>query len=197
MLRCIVIFIATLFCLGQQSCVIDNVDDPASVSGVISGTSGSGVSGVKITVKSDLTDIAGETASDGSFSLSMPSGGTAYLTFTKEGYTPQSKGVVFRGGDAITVNVKLTTLAEDSFFIVEKEDFLFKSTGGYGLISIRTNVAYELKCDADWIEVGGKNSGLFTCLENKTSQARTTVIRLEAEYGHTETITVKQEAAPV
>lgn len=190
----------TLLCALCQSCLIDKTEDPASISGVVKDSSGKGIAGVKVKLESLSVSPATETSSTGHYVLNIPSGGaTAYIAFSKEGYTPLSQAATFRAGDNLTVDITLNALSEDAFFVVEsKDDVQLKNGSGHYSILVKTNINFEVECDADWLDIKKTNGSItFDYSENETLEKRTAIINFSAEYNFTRTIKIEQDEGPV
>jgi len=186
-----------LFLFSLNSCVLTEADDPATISGTITDTYGDGLPEVTIQINSRAGKENIQTDSNGKYSISLPSGGAAVLTFSKEKFTTQIKDIEFNGGARKVVNLKMTSLEEDSYFDIKASNIYVKKINGQVFASISTNVNYEAKCNDDWVKLTKSSSILFIDYDtNFTFEERTATINLVDEYGKTHNIKVVQEAGP-
>lgn len=195
-MRYVLIVIAALLCLAVSSCVVDKTDDAVFFSGTITDSSGKGIPDVKIHVISTYNDLDVSTSSDGYYSFSLPSGGLALLLFSKDKYTSQKEEVSFEGGGEVTINKKLNTLSEDSYLIIKDKIINLRNIRGSELVSIQTNTSYDAVCGAQWLTITRiANNGLwFDYSKNESPVERTATILFTSEYGHKDSVTIKQAA---
>ena len=192
------LIVFALLCTLCQSCLIDKTDDEVLISGIIKDSAGNGIAGVKVTLESLTSNITAETSSTGHYSLNVPSAGTAYIFFSKEGYTPQSKTIAYKGGENLAVNMSLNSLSEDAYFTVKSDDVQLRNTSGFYSILVETNISFEVECDADWLNIKKEKTYIsFDYTENKTIEKRTATITFKAEYNITKTIKVVQDAGVI
>ncbi|WP_029904848.1 carboxypeptidase regulatory-like domain-containing protein [Prevotella sp. 10(H)] len=193
-------FILTaILCLAQASCVIDKTDDTVLISGIIKNSSGEGIQGVTVKVESTSGNIDTQSSSNGYYSFNMPSGGTAFLVFSKDGYTSQSKDARFRGGQKLEIDMTLNTLSEDAYLKVDKDYIEISNNSGKKSITVSTNVSYEVECEADWITNIKKIENIvsFSYSNNEEPAERTAVIKFKGEYEQVKAVTVKQMAGTI
>lgn len=72
-----------------------------TISGTITNCSGIGIPQVAIEVDASSEKINTLTGTDGTYSITVPTGGTAVITLSKEGYTTRTKHIAFGMGDII------------------------------------------------------------------------------------------------
>ena len=187
-----------LFLFLISSCTITDVNEPVTISGKITDSSGTGISDVKILLETSSEKINAQTSSDGKYTLVIPNGGVAFATFSKEGYTSETKSIAFKGGENKAINLSMNTLKEDAYFRINISDVSVKNRRGSFSASIDTNVKYELSCKEDWIKCEIFSNNIYIEYdENKTLEKRTATITLNADFGFTHTIKITQDAGPV
>ena len=187
-----------LFLFLISSCTITDINEPVTISGKITDSSGTGLSDVKILLETSSEKINAQTSSDGKYTLVIPNGGVAFATFSKEGYTSETKSIAFKGGEKRVINLSMNTIKEDAYFRIITNDVSVKNRGGSFSVSIDTNVKYEFSCKEDWIKCEIISNNLYIEYdENKTLEERTATITLNADFGLTHTIKITQDAGPV
>ena len=187
-----------LFLFLISSCTITDINEPVTISGKITDSSGTGISDVKILLETSSEKINTQTSSDGKYTLVIPNGGVAFATYSKEGYTSESKSMAFKGGENKVINLSMNTLKEDAYFRINISDVTVKNRKGSFSASIDTNVKYEFSCKEDWIKCEIISNNLYIEYdENKTLEERTATITLNADFGLNHTIKITQEAGPV
>ncbi|MBP1631490.1 MAG: CarboxypepD reg-like domain, partial [Bacteroidetes bacterium] len=187
-----------LFLFLISSCTITDVNEPVTISGKITDSSGSGLSDVKILLETSSEKINAQTSSDGKYTLVIPNGGVAFATFSKEGYTSETKSIAFKGGENRAINLSMNTLKEDAYFRIITSDVSVKNRRGSFSVLIDTNVKYEFSCKEDWIKCEILSNNIYIEYdENKTLEKRTATINFNADFGLTHTIKITQEAGPI
>jgi hypothetical protein len=184
--------------VSLTSCIISNYDQPCSISGRVTDTSGKGIADVIITPNEAPSRETTKTASDGSYKIDFTTGGTVNLAFSKVGYTGKTSDFVLLGGEKKVLDVKLNTLSEDAYFKVATKEKMILNTGESFSPGINTNVSYEYESNAPWITCVKYGSDLsIKCDSNETLVERNAIIILRAEYNHNDTIKIKQLAGPI
>lgn len=184
--------------LSFNSCALSESSDPAIISGIITDSSGKGLPDVIIEVDALSGKIDTRTSSNGEYTINMSSGGSALVTYSKDGYTVVKKEIVSRGGAHKTINFKMNTYSEDAYFYAYIAENSVKDTKGRLNVTILANVNYEFECKDEWIKCTKSSSDfLIEYDENKTSEERTATITFNAEYGISKTLKIIQEAGPV
>jgi len=187
-----------LFLILISSCTITDINEPVTISGKITDSSGTGISDVKILLETSSEKVNTQTSPDGKYTLVIPNGGVAFATYSKEGYTSESKSMAFKGGENKVLNLSMNTLKEDAYFRINISDVSVKNRRGSFSASIDTNVKYELLCKEDWIKYEIFSNNIYIEYdENKTLEERTATITLNADFGLTHTIKITQDAGPV
>lgn len=187
-----------LFLFLISSCTITDINEPVTISGKITDSSGTGLSDVKILLETSSEKINAQTSSDGKYTLVIPNGGVAFATFSKEGYTSETKSIAFKGGEKRVINLSMNTIKEDAYFRIITNDVSVKNRGGSFSVSIDTNVKYEFSCKEDWIKCEILSNNIYIEYdENKTLEKRTATITFNADFGLTHTIKITQDAGPV
>lgn len=187
-----------LFLFLISSCTITDINEPVTISGKITDSSGTGLSDVKILLETSSEKINTQTSSDGKYTLVIPNGGVAFATFSKEGYTSETKSIAFKGGEKRVINLSMNTIKEDAYFRIITNDVSVKNRGGSFSVSIDTNVKYEFSCKEDWIKCEILSNNIYIEYdENKTLEKRTATITFNADFGLTHTIKITQDAGPV
>ncbi len=187
-----------LFLFLISSCTITDVNEPVTISGKITDSSGKGLPDVKILLETSSEKINAQTSSDGKYTLVIPNGGVAFATFSKEGYTSETKSIAFKGGENRAINLSMNTLKEDAYFRIITSDVSVKNRRGSFSVSIDTNVKYEFSCKEDWIKCEILSNNIYIEYdENKTLEKRTATITFNADFGLTHTIKITQEAGPI
>lgn len=183
--------------LMLKSCMISDVDDPIVILGTVTDSSGKGIENVSVKVKnaSGNTDI--QTSSSGKYSITISSGGVLYITFEKEEYTSKTENIILKGGTERTLDVRLNSLAEDAYCIVDTDDILLSNRGGSKFVYIYSNIDFDIECDATWCTFAKSSAGFsFDFLENETPEKRTAIISIKAAYGISHTIKIIQAEGP-
>jgi hypothetical protein len=189
----LLILIATL-----TSCVISSYNEPCSLSGKVSDSTGKGIVNVIIHSKSSSSEDSIKTSSDGNYKINFSGGGVINLVFSKTGYTGKSESLVLLGGEKKVLNENLNTLSEDAYFNVGLRDKTVLNTGEIFSVGIHTNVLYEYESLAPWITCIKSGSELsIKCDSNETLEERSAIVILKAEYNHNDTIKIKQLAGPI
>lgn len=184
--------------LSFNSCALSDSSDPAIISGIITDSSGKGLSDVIIEVDALSGKIDTKTSANGEYTINMPSGESAVVTYSKDGYTVVKKEIAFRGGAHKSVDFKMNTYSEDAYFYAYIADNSVKDTKGRLYVTILANVNYEFECKDEWIKCTKSSSDfIIEYDENKTSEERTATITFNAEYGISKTLKIIQEAGPV
>jgi len=187
-----------LFLILISSCTITDINEPVTISGKITDSSGTGISDVKILLETSSEKVNTQTSPDGKYTLVIPNGGVAFATFSKEGYTSETKSIAFKGGEKRVINLSMNTIKEDAYFRINISDVSVKNRRGSFSASIDTNVKYELLCKEDWIKYEIFSNNIYIEYdENKTLEERTATITLNADFGLTHTIKITQDAGPV
>lgn len=115
-------FLITLLVLFQ-TCTLDSVYDPVTVSGKVSDVSGKGIEDVKVSIESASEKSSASTTSDGDYSIRLSSAGAAArIIFSKDGYTAQSTSVAIRGGEKASLNITLSTSTEEASLSTKKQN---------------------------------------------------------------------------
>ena len=187
-----------LIILSLGSCVLNETDSPVSISGKISNSSGSGLTNVTIKINTSSDEITTKTDIEGKYTVTLPSGCAAFITYKKEGYTPQTRNTSLKGGDHKTIDLQMNSLKEDAFFKVNIDDSSVKNRKGSLQALINTNVNYEFECKDSWVKCNKTQTNFYIDYdENETLTTRTAIITLKADYGLTHVIKVIQDAGPV
>ena len=107
------LFIITFFILVLQSCALNEFNEPSSIYGIISDSQDHPISGVKIEYNTRNSTDSIFSSTDGTYQITLPRGGGIYLNCSKEGYTPQIFGKIFKSGEKVYHNIKLNMISED------------------------------------------------------------------------------------
>lgn len=187
-----------LVALVLYSCVLSEADEPTAIYGLVTDSSGSGMGNVSVQVKTETGEWAVNTSSDGKYIINMPSGGTGFIVYSKEGYTTQIKRTALVGGEHKKYDTRMNTFSEDAYFKVNVSDCYVKNNAGKLFPTIKTNVNFEIECKDDWIKCSNEGNNLtIEYTENQEPVMRTGTIALKAQYGLSATIKVNQVAGPV
>lgn len=183
--------------LFLYSCTLTDVDESAKITGVVTNSSGAGMDNVLLQVKTTTNDWTVYTSSDGKYTIDLPSGGTGFITFSKEGYTTQMIKTAFAGGERQTIDVKMNTLVEDAYVKTEFSNISVRNIAGKQLVRVQTNVKFEVECKDEWVKCSSDETAVYVeYTANLTSEPRLATIKLNAEYGLKCLIYITQDAKP-
>ncbi len=197
-MRYLYLFIIEALILASfNSCILNETAEPVTISGTITNSSGIGIPQVAIEIDASSEKISTITGTDGTYSITVPTGGTAIITLSKEGYTTRTKHIAFGMGDHKIFNLKMNTLIQDSYFKVDMTEASVKKMKGEVYASITTNIDFDFDCKEDWIKCTKYKNGITIIYDtNYSFEERSATVTLTSEYENIQTIKITQEAGP-
>ncbi|BEG98972.1 hypothetical protein BSYN_12370 [Bacteroides sedimenti] len=179
------------------SCTLTDVDEPTKITGIVTNSSGNGIDNVSLQFKTTTNDWTVHTSSDGKYIINLPSGGTGFITLSKEGYTTKMITMAIVGGEHQKINVKMNTLVEDAYVKTEFSNIFVKNNAGKQFVKVQTNVKFEVECKDEWVRCSSDEASVYIeYAANLTSEPRLATITLNAEYGLKCLIYITQDAKP-
>lgn len=179
------------------SCTLTDVDEPTKITGIVTNSSGNGIDNVSLQFKTTTNDWTVHTSSDGKYIINLPSGGTGFITLSKEGYTTKMITTALVGGEHQKINVKMNTLVEDAYVKTEFSNIFVKNNAGKQFVKVQTNVKFEVECKDEWVRCLSDEASVYIeYAANLTSEPRLATITLNAEYGLKCLIYITQDAKP-
>lgn len=103
-----ILFSGILFSLlTLNSCTLSKVDEPCSITGIVTNNTGNGIPEVAVHIVSRLSNYEVKTLNDGTYIVDIPNAGMLELTFTKAGYISEKKTLVVVGGEKKELDIVL------------------------------------------------------------------------------------------
>lgn len=181
-----------------SSCALSSTDDPVTFHGRVTDTSGNGLADVEVGVYFSRDTAFVSTDKKGNFRIKIPLAGRIDLFIRKEGYTTYNERFFLLGGHKEQVDLVLKTLSEDAYLYFNPQKIVLNNYGGYASVQVESNLNYEIESQPAFLQCTPSPKSIFImCDSNYTSEERSGMVIIKAEYGVRDTLFVTQKAGPI
>lgn len=196
-LYCQQISVMVVLLFIASSCALSNADEPVTFFGRVTDTAGNGLADVEVGVYFTRDSAFASTDTKGNYSIKIPLAGRMDLFFRKEGFATYNKRFFLLGGHKERIDLLLKTLSEDAYFNLETHEITLYNYGGFASTLVTTNVDYEIESQPSFLQCTTTPKRIYVeGYPNYTSEERSGLVIIEAEYGLRDTLIVTQMAGP-